>query len=55
MYLGKSKLYCIKMLISNSMKDGVINHDEYLMILNEKKSYDNMNNEDTFNAKYSLP
>ena len=29
LYLAKSKLDCIKMLISNSIKDGIISHDEF--------------------------
>ena len=33
LYLDKSKLDCIEMLISNSIKDGIINHDEFLEIL----------------------
>ena len=40
MYLAKNKLDCIEMLISNSIKDGIINHDEILKILKEKKQYD---------------
>ena len=34
------------MLISNSIKDGIINHDEFLEILKEKKEYNNLNNKD---------
>ena len=34
------------MLISNSIKDGIINHDEFLEILKEKKQYDSLKNED---------
>ena len=37
LYLCKNKLDCIEMLISNSIKDGIINHDEFLEILKEKK------------------
>ena len=29
LYLAKNKLDCIKMLISNSIKDGIISHDEF--------------------------
>ena len=46
------------MLISNSIKDGIINHDEFLEILKEKKVYDCLKNEhkvDTLNVKHSLP
>ena len=46
LYLAKSKLDCIEMLISNSIKDGIINHDEFLEILKEKKEYDCLKNED---------
>ena len=38
LYLAKSKLDCIEMLISNFIKDGIINHDEFLEILKEKKN-----------------
>ena len=44
MYLAKNKLDCIEMLISNSIKDGIISHDEYLEILKEKKEYDCLKN-----------
>ena len=40
MYLAKNKLDCIEMLISNSIKDGLINHDKFLEVLKEKKEYD---------------
>ena len=33
----KNKLGCIEVLISNSIRDGIINHDEFLEILKEKK------------------
>ena len=46
LYLAKNKLDCIEMLISNSIKDGIINHDEFLEILKEKKTYDCLKNED---------
>ena len=35
--LAKNKLDCIEMLITNSIKDGIISHDEFLEILKEKK------------------
>ena len=38
LYLVKNKLDCIETLISNSIKDGVINHDELLEVLKEKIS-----------------
>ena len=34
------------MLIRNSIKDGIINHDEFLEILKEKKEYNGLKNED---------
>ena len=45
LYLAKNKLDCIEMLISNSIKDEIINHDEFLEILKEKKEYDCLKNE----------
>ena len=36
LYLAKNKLDCVKMLISNSIKDGIIDHDEHLEIIKEK-------------------
>ena len=45
LYLAKNKLDCIEMLISNSIKDGIINHNEFLEILKEKKEYDSLKNE----------
>ena len=57
MYSYKNRLHCIEMLISNSIKDGIINHDEFLEILKEKEEYDSLKNEevDTLNVKHSLP
>ena len=46
LYLAKNKLDCIEMLISNTIKDGIIHHDEFLEILKEKKEYNCLNNED---------
>ena len=46
LYLAKSKLDCIEMLISNFIKDGIINHDEFWEILKEKKEYNDLKNED---------
>ena len=46
LYLAKNKLDCIELLISNSIKDGIINHDEFLEIIKEKKAYDSLKNED---------
>ena len=36
-YLAKNKLDCVEMLTLNSIKDGVIDHDEILEIIKEKK------------------
>ena len=38
LYLGKNKLDCIEMLISQSIMDLDINNDEFKMIINEKKT-----------------
>ena len=46
LYLCKKKLDCIEMLISNSIKDRIINHDEFLENLKKKKEYDCLKNED---------
>ena len=42
MYLAKNKLDCIEILISNSIKDGITSHDEFLEILKEKKEYNGL-------------
>ena len=34
------------MLIRNSIKDGIISHDEFLEILKEKNEYNGLKNED---------
>ena len=46
LYLAKNKQDCIELLISNSIKDGIIDHDEFLEILKVKKQYDSLKNED---------
>ena len=46
LYLTKNKLDCIEMLISNSIRDRIISHDEFLEILKEKKEYNGLKNED---------
>ena len=38
------------MLISDSIKDGIISHGEFLEILKEKKEYNGLKNEDTIEA-----
>ena len=45
LYLAKNRLDCIEMLISNSIKDRIISHDEFLEILKEKKEYNGLKNE----------
>ena len=46
LYFNKNKVDCIEMTISNSIKDGIISHNEFLEILKEKKDYDSLKNED---------
>ena len=46
LYLAKNKLDCVEMLINNSIKDGISDHDEFLEIIKEKKDYDCNKNED---------
>ena len=46
LYLSKNKLDCVEILISNSINDGIIEHDEFLEILKEKREYDCLKNED---------
>ena len=41
LYLGKNKLDCIEMLISQSIIDSRISHERLKMIIDEKKDYDN--------------
>ena len=40
-YLCKDKLDCIEMLISQSITDLNVSHEEFKAIMNEKKDYDN--------------
>ena len=37
LYLAKHKLDCVEMLVSKSVMDGIINHDEFLAIMKEEK------------------
>ena len=41
MYLAKNKLDCVEMLVSKSVIDRIIDHNEFLAIMKEKKDYDN--------------
>ena len=45
LYLTKNKLDCVEMLVSKSVMDGIIDHNEFLAIMKEKKDYDNQKNE----------
>ena len=40
-HLGKNKLDCVEMLISQAIIDLKISHEEFKMIVDEKKDYDN--------------
>ena len=44
-YLAKNKLDCVEMLVSKSVMDETIDHNEFLSIMKEKKDYDNQKNE----------
>ena len=45
LYLAKNKLDCVEMLVSKSVMDGIIDHNEFLVIMKEEKDYDNQKNE----------
>ena len=51
LYLAKNILDCIEMLISNSR---IINHDEFLEILKERKEYNSLKNEDKVESVHFL-
>ena len=38
LYLAKNKQDCVEMLVSKSVQDGIIDHDEFLAIMKEKKT-----------------
>ena len=40
LYWAKNKLDFIEMLISKSVEDGIIDHNEFTAIIKEKKQYD---------------
>ena len=46
LYLAKSKLDYIEMVISYSIKDGIVDHNEFLEIIKKKKQYDCLKDED---------
>ena len=45
LYLDKNKLDCVEMLVSKSVMDGIIDHNDFTAIMKEKKQYDNEKNE----------
>ena len=45
LYIAKNKLDCIEMLVSNSVMDGIIDHNEFSAIIKKKIQYDNEKNE----------
>ena len=45
LYLTKNKLDCVEILVSKSVQGRIIDHDEFLAIMKEKKDYDNQQNE----------
>ena len=45
LYLARNKLDSVKMLISKSVEDGIIDHNEFLAIIKEKKDCDCQKNE----------
>ena len=40
LYFSKNKLDCVEMLVSKSVMDGIIGHNEFLAIMKKKKDYD---------------
>ena len=45
LYLAKNKLDCVEMLVNKSVMDGIIDHNEFLAKMKEKKDYDYQKNE----------
>ena len=45
LHLAENKLDCIEMLVSKSVMDGIIDHNEFSAIIKEEKQYDNEKNE----------
>ena len=43
-YLGKNKLDCIEMLISQAITDRIIDHDQFKAITDQKRDYDSLKN-----------
>ena len=38
LYLAKNELDCVEMLVSKSVEDGIIDHEEFKVIIDEKKT-----------------
>ena len=45
MYSAKIKLDCVEMLAIKSVEDAIIDHNEFVAIMKEKKDYDCQKNE----------
>ena len=45
LYLAKNHLDCVEMLVGKSAQDGIIDHNEFLAMMKEKKGYDNQKSE----------
>ena len=45
MFLGKDKLNTIEILISKALIDSCINHDEFVLLSNVLREYNEMKNE----------
>ena len=45
--MAKNKLDCVEMLVSKSVMDGIIDHNEFAAIMKEKKDYDSQRKDDT--------
>ena len=45
LYLAKNKLDCVEMLVSKSVMDRIVDHNEFLAIKKEKKDYDCQKND----------
>ena len=54
LYLAKNKLDCVEMLVSKSVMDGIIDHNEFFAIMKEKKDYDSQKNEGDKKNKVKL-
>ena len=51
LYLAKNKLDCVEILVSKSVMDGIIDHNEFLEIIKEKKDHDCQKNENCLKNK----